>query len=507
MLCAFSLAFALCGAFSVAFGPTLYAQQTKSQLNTEVTTNLPDNTTGLITPAILRTTINDIIASFQQAPATITRASATDTILVGDFGQLISYTASPVAVTLPQATGSFANFNVFIKASNGPVTVTPTTSTIDGNASLLISASSGAWIVSNSGNYTSYTSGSGGGGGGTGTVTSVTAGAGLVTSTGNPITATGTLFAQTAVPGGRLTLTSGVAVSGDVAGATNIYYAPYTSPYVPIYNGTVMRLYQFTSTNTDIVGLTITLGSNWTASSLYDVFIGLDGSTVRACTGPAWSSSGNGSSSRGSGAGTTELQYFLGLWTNKNSMTCRYNNTTTLTCAANQCTLVGTAKLNSSKQADDTVAFRHVSNAYNAVRRPMRVIDSTATWSYGSAAVYAQANNSAANQLSFVQSLAGGAVDAVVQSNMSNGAANVFGSVGIDLNTLNTTVLSNNINFLQYSSAGGIVGQAAQYAGVPAVEGSNVLIWKEMSAATSTTWYGAAGGTILQSGIFGGVNN
>jgi hypothetical protein len=41
-----------------------FGQKTKSQLNSEVATNYPDNSTGLITPAIVRTTTNDQIASW-----------------------------------------------------------------------------------------------------------------------------------------------------------------------------------------------------------------------------------------------------------------------------------------------------------------------------------------------------------------------------------------------------------------------------------------------------------
>lgn len=50
--------------WSLILGPIAYAQKTKTQMNNEVYTNLPDNTTGLITPAILRTTILDIIQSY-----------------------------------------------------------------------------------------------------------------------------------------------------------------------------------------------------------------------------------------------------------------------------------------------------------------------------------------------------------------------------------------------------------------------------------------------------------
>jgi hypothetical protein len=38
--------------------------QTKSALTTEVNTNLPDNTTGAITPALLRTTLIDMLSSW-----------------------------------------------------------------------------------------------------------------------------------------------------------------------------------------------------------------------------------------------------------------------------------------------------------------------------------------------------------------------------------------------------------------------------------------------------------
>src|SRR5215831_4223789 len=40
------------------------SQKTKTQMNTEINTNFPDNTTGLITPLITRTTTQDMVASW-----------------------------------------------------------------------------------------------------------------------------------------------------------------------------------------------------------------------------------------------------------------------------------------------------------------------------------------------------------------------------------------------------------------------------------------------------------
>lgn len=182
----FALTFALCSALAIGFGPTI-AQQTKSQLNTEVGANFPDNTSGLITPLLLRTTINDIIASFQQAPSVNAQVSSPYTFVVSDFGKLVTFSASPTSVTLPQATGSFSNFNVFVKnVGGGIVTVSPTVSTIDGVSSLPIAAGATAWIVSNGTNYVSYAGSGGGGGGGS---TTVICGDGL---SGGTITAAGT---------------------------------------------------------------------------------------------------------------------------------------------------------------------------------------------------------------------------------------------------------------------------------------------------------------------------
>ncbi len=54
---------ALCAAFSFGFG-SAHAQQSAAALITEINTNYPDNTTGLITPALLRTTSTDIVNSY-----------------------------------------------------------------------------------------------------------------------------------------------------------------------------------------------------------------------------------------------------------------------------------------------------------------------------------------------------------------------------------------------------------------------------------------------------------
>lgn len=135
-------------------GPA-HAQQTKAQLTTAVTTDFPDNTSGLITPAIVRSFLNTSIASWQQALRVRANTGTTDTIAVGDYGYLVTESnSSPVAVALPQATTTFATFNFTISNLNtGLVTITPTTSTINGTSTYTVPAGTSVTVVSDGANW------------------------------------------------------------------------------------------------------------------------------------------------------------------------------------------------------------------------------------------------------------------------------------------------------------------------------------------------------------------
>lgn len=145
-------------AFLVFASAPAWAQQNKTTLTTEVSTNFPDNTTGAITPAVTRTFFNNLVNSFQQYTGVNPQTGTTYTFSPNDYGQLVTFTnGSAVAVTLPQATGTFATWNAI--ASNlgsGSVTITPTTSTINGASTLVLGQNQGAVIVSDGANYQVY---------------------------------------------------------------------------------------------------------------------------------------------------------------------------------------------------------------------------------------------------------------------------------------------------------------------------------------------------------------
>src|SRR5215831_2928793 len=136
------------------------AQKNKTQLTNEINTNYPDNTSGLITPLILRTTTIDQVNSWQQAPAVNTRGSGEGayTIATTDFGQMVIVTnALGEAIALPQAVGTFLNFNVTVcNIAAGNAVITPSVSTIDGAASLTLAQNQCRTIVADGGSPNNY---------------------------------------------------------------------------------------------------------------------------------------------------------------------------------------------------------------------------------------------------------------------------------------------------------------------------------------------------------------
>lgn len=101
------------------------------------------------------------------------QTSTSYTYLSGDRRKLVTHTnGSAIAGTLAQATGAFgAGWHMWVQNRGvGTLTITPTTSTIDGAATLALTTGQGCLIASDGTNY--YTMrGIGGGGGGSGTRT------------------------------------------------------------------------------------------------------------------------------------------------------------------------------------------------------------------------------------------------------------------------------------------------------------------------------------------------
>ena len=173
-------------------------------------------------------------------------------------------------------------------------------------------------------------------------------------------------------PQGRLTLTSALPVlTADVTAATTIYYTPYRGTSVPLYDGSAWS-------NNELAEISLALDSTsghtgyHQSGKTFDLFVFDDAGTKRLGSGPAWSSD----SSRGTGAGTTELTLRNGLLVNANSITARFGASSgnIVSVAANKATYVGSFRASADGQtqfklgtisSSAAAAAINVWNAYN----------------------------------------------------------------------------------------------------------------------------------------------
>ena len=208
----------------------------------------------------------------------------------------------------------------------------------------------------------------------------------------NPTSSAGSV----ATPTGRLTPTSGTPViTTDATAQTAIYYTPYTGSTVPIYSSSF--------TQQTFAELTLTLVSAHALNTLYDVFAFNNSGVVTLVTGPAWTASTAGSSSRGAGAGTTQISRISGIWVNTVSMTGR-NGSTTYSIPANTATYLGTILIDGTAgQVSCYVSVGQnrkfgVWNAYNRKTINLQISDPTGSpWLYTSATIR-QSNGAAGNK-------------------------------------------------------------------------------------------------------------
>lgn len=166
---------------------------------------------------------------------------------------------------------------------------------------------------------------------------------------------------------------------------------------------------------------------------------------------------------------------------------------------------LGTVMTTSTTTFEDSYTKRLVSNYYNRVRRPMRVLEATDSWPYTLAA-YRQANGSALNQLAVIVAGVASEVvfDAVVCGLVSNTNAGVTPAVAIGENSTAVKATGCVLTFTT-TAAGGFAAVMAHLRTYPAV-GYNAYPWLEFSSAVgTTTWYGDNGGTTLQSGMVGSI--
>lgn len=321
--------------------------------------------------------------------------------------------------------------------------------------------------------------------------------------------ASASFFLTPVVPGGRLSLTTGVPVTAsDVTGAATLYYVAAGGQYVSVWDGSGWRGIDI---STDLV---LALDSNaghtgyQQSGKNFDVWQAYVSGVAYFGTGPAWTSD----TARGTGAGTSELQAKNGVLTNKVAMTLRFGSSVgnTVSVPINQATLLGTIRTTADGTTEDSFVKRFVSNLNNTIPREMLRVDTTDTWNYSTAA-WQQANASAANQIEFVHCVAGRSFIADVLGQVSNSGAtgrNVAVGIGIDSVTVNSAQRVEK-NTVTNAATGSVKSYYNAYPGI----GYHKACWLEYAAGADTqTWYGDGGLGIngnppVQSGIAGRTHN
>ncbi|OWY61873.1 hypothetical protein B7486_61470, partial [cyanobacterium TDX16] len=270
---------------------------------------------------------------------------------------------------------------------------------------------------------------------------------------------------QPAEPGGRLTLTSGSPVSGDVAATSNVYYCPYKHNRITLWDGTRWVALSFSE-------VTMTL-SGMTANRPYDVFAYISAGAL-AIERLVWTSD----SARATGISLQDGRY------------CKTGDKTRL--------YLGTFYASSTTETQDTVPSRFVWNMYHRVERNLSVVEGTNSWTY-TTATWRSANSSTANRVQMVRGLDEDAVRAHVWATASGTATAALAvGVGLDSTSANSAQTFGAVTQTNY------VTPHAIYCGRPGI-GLHYLQWLEISEANGTvTWYGDAGVTMLQSGLVAG---
>lgn len=270
---------------------------------------------------------------------------------------------------------------------------------------------------------------------------------------------------------GRLTLTSGTPVTTtDVTGAGTIYYTPFRGNRIATYSGSAWSVSTFTELS---LALTLTSGKP------YDVFV-YDNSGTPALEVLVWTND----TTRATALTTQD-----GVLVKSGATTRRY---------------VGTIYASGLNTTEDSFAKRYVWNYYNRVKRPMRVLEATNSWTYSTNS-FRQANNAAANQLDFVYGFVEDSVSAFVVANASGsaGGTQAWSSIGYDSTTVADAGTLSNAQYPQ--NAGFPMPVNAELTKLPAV-GRHTLVWLEKGNAATVTWYGDNGSDGTQSGIHGFIN-
>ena len=323
-------------------------------------------------------------------------------------------------------------------------------------------------------------------------------GGGSVSTTGSPTSGQLAQFSGASsitgincaiTPQGRLTLTTATPwLTANATAQTTVYYTPAVGNCVPVYDGTDWQIVPFTELSQATTDSTKSPAA-CTTNSNYDLFVWSDGGTLRCTRGPAWSSD----TARGTGAGTTELEYVNGILMNKIAIT---NGP-----GADRGVYVGTIRTNGSSQVDmifggsgaagGESTILGIWNMYNQKLITLQNFDNTDNWTY-TTDTWRIKNNNNANKISFINGWKMNGIEAFNLIAGGNSTVNIAQKNAMGLNSTSAVATACVVAVSRSPNAGGGHSSCSTFRQMAPL-GFNYVAPLERSAATGTsTWYGAS---------------
>lgn len=283
---------------------------------------------------------------------------------------------------------------------------------------------------------------------------------------------------------GRLTLVSGVSIPiTDSAGQTTVFFTPCGGNTIDLYDGLSYASLSFSELSLSLDAM-VCHENYHQNGKLFDFFVFSLAGVLRLGTGPQWATTAFGTSARGSGDGTTELELFEGVWVNKNPIVIRYGAACSniVEVYARCATFVGSGCMTADGQIDDTQTKRYLGNVYNRVERLMTRTETAASWSY-SLSMLRQVLGSAANQLNVVVPLAGNVAEASAGASWLNSSA-TESLVVTDIGVNSTTTIATTNRAAALCTSTRLAATTAHWRGYLPL-GINYLSWLERGAGTA----------------------
>lgn len=297
---------------------------------------------------------------------------------------------------------------------------------------------------------------------------------GAITLTDNRRWANTSLIPLPNIAEGRLSLVSGnPAYTSATTAAATLYYTPYFGNKITLYDGSRWRVVSFSELSISVAA--------WAATTNYDIFL-YDNDGVLTLEGEAWTND------------TTRnvaITRVDGVYVKSGNPEKKY---------------LGTVRVETAGQIDDSLSAKHVWNYYNRIKRFFATRDVTDSWNYTTATWRAARGDTTVgvNRITFVTGVNEVGIYACNQCVYSNtGAWSAAVGIGVDSTSVdNTTYIQGNMGG---AAAYGLLRAELVEMPSPGI-GFHYLQRLEISVAAGTgTFYGDNGLAYVHGGMQGFV--